>query len=159
MTADAREKRDPELTPSSSSFFVIDVDDFGTADMARLIGTKLAIDPTSDGRSRQVTWSEVEEADPDVVVVACCGFDLQRNLDDARSSGQHFAKLRSNREGNLYAANGDQYFARPSPKLLTGAVIMALGVYNEKEEPDVFRAIKDLSFSAKAFDSLRVMKY
>ena len=126
--------------------------------MARLIGTELAIAPNSDGRSRQITWNEIEESDPDIVIVACCGFDLERNLFDAKKSQKDFAKLRSNREGTLYAANGDQYFARPSPKLLTGAVIMALCVYNEKEEPALFRAVKNLRFSSKAIDSYQVMK-
>ena len=146
-----------------------------TADMAELIGAELAIQPTPEGRSRQITWSEIEEADPDVVIVACCGFDLERNMDDASSSAEHFAKLRcnssnsnsnSNSSSNLYAANGDQYFARPSPKLLIGVFIMALCVYNDddetdEEEPnDLVRAIRDLPFfPSEALDSFRAMKY
>ena len=54
--------------------------------MAELIGTELATQPTPEGRSRQITWSEIEEADPDVVIVACCGFDLERNVEYAPSS-------------------------------------------------------------------------
>jgi iron complex transport system substrate-binding protein len=140
--------------------------------MAELIGTELAIKPTPEGRSRQITWSEIEEADPDVVIVACCGFDLERNANDASSSAEHFAKLRcnsnsNNNSSNLYAANGDQYFARPSPKLLIGAFIMALCVYSNdndetnKEEPnDLVRAIRNLPFfPSEALDSFRAMKY
>jgi ABC-type Fe3+-hydroxamate transport system substrate-binding protein len=137
-----------------------------TADMAELIGTELAIQPTPEGRSRQITWSEIEEADPDVVIVACCGFDLERNVDDAASSAEHFAKLRcnSNRNNSLYAANGDQYFARPSPKLLIGVFIMALCVYSndetDEEPDDLVRAIRDLPFfPSEALDSFRAMKY
>ena len=33
------------------------------------------------GRSTGMSWDEVEAADADVVVVACCGFDLKRNLE------------------------------------------------------------------------------
>lgn len=127
--------------------------------MARLIGTELAIDPTSEGRSRQITWAEIEESDPDVVVVACCGFDLERNLVDAASSSDYFRCLRSHRCGSIFAANGDQYFARPSPKLLIGTIILALCVYSENEEPELVRAILDLPFSFEALRAFRVMKF
>ncbi len=132
--------------------------------MARLIGTELAIQPTPEGRSRQITWDEIEESNPDVVIVACCGFDLDRNLEDSKSSSDKFARLRSHRNENLFAANGDQYFARPSPKLLIGAVIMALCVYSNKknddeEESELVRKIRTLPFSMKALDSFRVMKF
>lgn len=127
-------------------------------DMARIVGTELAIQPDSDGRSRRVTWNEIEESDPDLIIVGCCGFDLKRNITDATSERHYFTNLRSNREGNLYAANGDQYFARPSPKLLTGAIIMALCAYSEEEEPVLFRAIKDLPFSSKALESFQRLK-
>ena len=133
--------------------------------MARLIGTELAIQPTPEGRSRQITWDEIEESNPDVVIVACCGFDLDRNLVDAKSSSDKFARLESYQMGNLFAANGDQYFARPSPKLLIGAVIMALCVYGNSEddrtgkESELVRAIRDLPFSSKAMDSFRVMTF
>lgn len=130
--------------------------------MARLIGTELAIQPTPEGRSRQITWNEIEDSNPDVVIVACCGFDLDRNLQDSKSSGDKFARLKSHGDGNLYAANGDQYFARPSPKLLVGAVIMALCVYsnnNDQEESELVRKIRNLPFSSKALDSFRVMKF
>jgi len=128
-------------------------------DMARLIGTELAIAPTSEGRSRQITWAEIEESDPDVVVVACCGFDLERNLVDAASSSDNFRCLRSHRSGSIFAANGDQYFARPSPKLLIGTVILALCVYSENEEPELVRAILDLPFSFEALKAFRAMKF
>jgi iron complex transport system substrate-binding protein len=104
-------------------------------DMARLVGAELAMAPHPDGRSRRVTWTEIEDADPDFVIVACCGFDLERNLADATMVKEKFASLKSTMDGNLFAANGDQYFARPSPKLLTGAIIMALCIHNERVPP------------------------
>jgi iron complex transport system substrate-binding protein len=129
------------------------------SDMARLVGAKLAIAPHPDGRSRRVTWEEIGQADPDVVVVACCGFDLDRNLDDASMAKEKFAKLRSTKEGKLFAANGDQFFARPSPKLLTGTVIMALCVYDEKSDPALFEAIRSLNFASNAWNSYQNMKF
>jgi hypothetical protein len=84
---------------------------------------------------------------------------LNRNLNDACLGKEKFAQLRSNIEGTLFAANGDQYFARPSPKLLTGIVIMALCIYNEKDEPDLVEAIRSLSFASDALDSYQQMKF
>jgi len=127
--------------------------------MAALVGAQLAIAPDSDGRSRRITWNEIEESDPDIVIVGCCGFDLNRNVVDATVAKCNFKKLRSNCEGNLYAANGDQFFARPSPKLLTGAIIMALCVYNEEEESVLFKALQDLPFSSKADKSYQRLKF
>ena len=128
--------------------------------MAELIGAELAIHPTPEGRSRQISWDEIHQTDPDVVTVACCGFDTQRCLEDAGGASDRFRKLRCHAAGKLYAANGDQYFARPSPKLLVGAVIMALCVYeNDNIHDELVRKIRDLPFAAKALDSYRVMNF
>ena len=35
------------------------------------------------GRSVGMSWGDVEDADADVVLIACCDFDLQRNVADA----------------------------------------------------------------------------
>ncbi|KAL7544714.1 hypothetical protein ACHAWF_008127, partial [Thalassiosira exigua] len=76
-------------------------------------------------KSKQITWDDVCAADPDVVLVACCGFDLERNLRDARKASGELGKLRAARENRVFAANGDKYFARPGPLLVEGARIAA----------------------------------
>ncbi|KAH8062562.1 hypothetical protein JL722_3484 [Aureococcus anophagefferens] len=77
------------------------------------------------GLSRGMAWDDVYEADPDVVLVACCGFDLARNAADARLHGDRLSKLRAAREGRLFAVDGDRYFARPSQSLAAGAALVA----------------------------------
>lgn len=37
-------------------------------------------------KSRERSWADVATADPDIIVVACCGFDLERNYADALRS-------------------------------------------------------------------------
>mmetsp|Transcript_19066 Transcript_19066/g.62170 ORF Transcript_19066/g.62170 Transcript_19066/m.62170 type:complete len:451 (-) Transcript_19066:45-1397(-) len=77
-------------------------------------------------KSVALSWNEVEKLDPDVVVVACCGFDLSRNLADARAAlSRGLGKLRAVREGHCFAADGNRYFARPSPSLARGSAILA----------------------------------
>ncbi|KAL7525396.1 hypothetical protein ACHAWF_001340 [Thalassiosira exigua] len=62
-------------------------------------------------KSKQIIWDDVCAADPDVVLVACCGFDLECNLRDVRKASGELGKLRVARENRVFAANGDKYFA------------------------------------------------
>ena len=99
-------------------------------------------------KSKQVTWEDIYEADPDVVLVACCGFDLERNVKDAMGAADKLAKLRAAQEGRLYAANGDMYFARPGPLLLHGANIAAQCAFEGIDE-QVVEAVRRLKFAPK----------
>lgn len=71
---------------------------------------------------------EIEAVDPDCIVVACCGFDLERNLADAREALKKNDRLRSLRavkNNRFFALDGNRYFARPSPSLAGGAALIA----------------------------------
>lgn len=78
----------------------------------------------SGGKSLERTWEALEALDPDVIVVACCGFELPRNLADARKS-EPLKRFRAARQGRLFAIDGNRYFARPAPSLAEGAALMA----------------------------------
>jgi iron complex transport system substrate-binding protein len=74
-----------------------------------------------DGRhSPWLTWEQVREADPDVVILAPCGFDLERTLGDVHwmteRAGWH--DLRAVREGRVYMGDGNRYFNRPGPRVV-----------------------------------------
>ena len=90
---------------------------------------------TPGRKSAEITWEDVAAADPDVVVVACCGFDAERNASDAErmlSNPEHpLAKLRAARQGRVYAVDGNRYFARPSPSLAAGAAILARCAFDD----------------------------
>jgi ABC-type Fe3+-hydroxamate transport system substrate-binding protein/diphthamide synthase (EF-2-diphthine--ammonia ligase) len=77
------------------------------------------------GRSTGLSWDEVAAADADVVLVACCGFDLRRNVSDAVAHAPALSKLRAAREGRVYAVDGNRYFARPAQSLAAGAALVA----------------------------------
>ena len=111
-------------------------------------------------KSKQVTWEDIYEADPDVVLVACCGFDLKRNVKDAMGAADKLAKLRAAREGRLYAANGDMYFARPGPLLLHGANIAAQCAFEGIDE-QVVEAVRRSKFApaeGEAWEKVDVMQ-
>ncbi len=50
--------------------------------MIAAAGGEALLNTTPGSKSRRRTWNEVQAADPDVVIIACCGFDLERNIHD-----------------------------------------------------------------------------
>jgi iron complex transport system substrate-binding protein len=69
--------------------------------------------------SRALSWQAVREVDPDVLVVAPCGWALTRTVPEMESVAARpgFSDLLSARQGRVYAADGNLYFNRSSPSL------------------------------------------
>jgi iron complex transport system substrate-binding protein len=84
-------------------------------------------------------WMKFEELvaqDPDVIMVAPCGFNMERSaaeLPALRKQAQ-WAKLRAVREGQVFLADGNQYFNRPGPRIVESLEILA-----EILHPELFR--------------------
>jgi iron complex transport system substrate-binding protein len=76
--------------------------------------------------SPQLDWADLVAADPDVIVVLPCGFDLERTASEmpalARRSG--WRELRAVREGQVFLADGNAYFNRPGPRLVESLEIL-----------------------------------
>jgi ABC-type Fe3+-hydroxamate transport system substrate-binding protein/diphthamide synthase (EF-2-diphthine--ammonia ligase) len=88
-------------------------------------------------KSSQLTWDRIEKSDPDAVVVACCGFDLDRNHRDAVRAASNLVPLRASQQNNsVWAVHGDLYFARPGPYLVEGVVILALCAHYQQQEQE-----------------------
>lgn len=83
-------------------------------------------------KSSRLSWDAVAAADPDVIVLAPCGFGLDRAREEAAAlrGRPEWAGLRAVREGRVFLADGHQYFNRPGPRLVESAEILAeiLGV-------------------------------
>lgn len=77
--------------------------------------------------SGYITWDEIVESDPDVMVIAPCGFDIERTEGEMHWLEQRpeWAKLRAVRGGRVYLADGNQYFNRPGPRLVETLEILA----------------------------------
>ncbi|MFN0196738.1 MAG: cobalamin-binding protein [Planctomycetaceae bacterium] len=71
-------------------------------------------------------WENLLEADPDLVVVMPCGFDLNRIRQEIGElqNDPHWWSLRAVRQGEVYLADGHHYFNRPSAKLVESAEIL-----------------------------------
>ena len=77
--------------------------------------------------SRRLEWQEVLEWDPEVVVVACCGFDVERTLRDVPIlfDVPGFEDVPAARAGRVFVVDGSQYFSRPGPRLVDSLEILA----------------------------------
>ncbi|MFN0073375.1 MAG: cobalamin-binding protein [Chloroflexota bacterium] len=76
--------------------------------------------------SRRVSWTEIERAQPAVIVLAICGFDLARTRQElGRTSWPaEWSRLPAVQNGQVYAVDGSAYFTRPGPRLVDGIEIL-----------------------------------
>lgn len=84
-----------------------------------------------------ITWDQLMDADPDVILVAPCGFDIDRTRDDIASVAEkpEWRGLRAVRGGDVYLGDGHQYFNRPGPRLVESLEIIAEILHPEKIQP------------------------
>jgi iron complex transport system substrate-binding protein len=77
--------------------------------------------------SPAMTWEDLAAADPDVVVVLPCGFDLKRTTLEAETLRRlpEWDRLRAVREGRVFLADGHLFFNRPGPRLVESLEILA----------------------------------
>lgn len=77
--------------------------------------------------SRVLTWDEIRDADPDDVIVAPCGFDLEKTraaVEELRDN-QQWLNLRAVHEGRVHLVDGNAYVNRPGPRLVDTVEIFA----------------------------------
>ncbi len=74
-----------------------------------------------------IRWEDLVARDPDVIIVAPCGFDLARTRAEMHwlRDRSGFAGLKAVRNGRLFLADGNQYFNRPGPRVAETYEIIA----------------------------------
>lgn len=72
-------------------------------------------------------WDALISANPDIIVVMPCGFDLEKTLAESRQLKTNAAwnGLKAVRNGQVFAVDGHQYFNRPGPRLVESVDILA----------------------------------
>ena len=78
--------------------------------------------------SARLTWDEVFEAAPEVLVLMPCGFDARRAAEEARRvlpGLPGWDELPAVRQGRVWAVDANSYFSRPAPRLVEGVEILA----------------------------------
>ena len=82
---------------------------------------------TKGQRSYKISFSEIIDFDPDVVLFMPCGFDLERTLRESERLTCHrdWKSLSAYNNNELFALNALSYFSRPSPRVVTGLEIIS----------------------------------
>ena len=77
--------------------------------------------------SPQMTLEDLLKADPDVILLSPCGFDINRTLEDLPilEDQPGWTNLRAVRCGRVYVGDGNQFFNRPGPRLAESVEILA----------------------------------
>jgi iron complex transport system substrate-binding protein len=74
-----------------------------------------------------MTWQQLCERDPDVILILPCGFDIARSRREMHllTERPQWPRLRAVRQGQVFLCDGNQYFNRPGPRLVESLEILA----------------------------------
>ena len=77
--------------------------------------------------SPYIEWDALLKADPEVIIIMPCGFDLERTHQETIPLEQHpeWSSLRAVRTGKVFITDGNAYFNRPGPRLVDSLEILA----------------------------------
>ncbi|MBD1868770.1 cobalamin-binding protein [Cyanobacteria bacterium FACHB-471] len=78
--------------------------------------------------SPYLSWDDLLEADPDLIIVMPCGFDLtrtQKEMQQAITTHPQWQQLKAFQQQRLYLTDGNAYFNRPGPRLVDSLEILA----------------------------------
>ena len=111
--------------------------------------------------SVRISWDEIADYAPEVMAIMPCGFNLKQTMKEvwdsfgryspARSTGaQAFFQLPAVRSGRVFAVDANSYFARPGPRVIEGAEVLAQIIH-----PELFKesGIPDRSSSFQLVDT------
>ena len=86
--------------------------------------------------SRKMKLEEIQEVNPDIIVMMPCGFDVKRTISEYNSvlaENPDWNELKAVKENNVYAVDANSYFSKPSLRTITGIEVLAKIIH-----PDIF---------------------
>ncbi len=77
--------------------------------------------------SPYLSWERLTQAEPEVIVIMPCGFDLERTEQESQVLMEHpdWCKLKAVKNSKVFLVDGNAYFNRPGPRLVDSAEILA----------------------------------
>ena len=89
----------------------------------------------SGKHSSWMSWEELCQSDPDILVVLPCGFDMKRTREEMYwlTDRSDWSSLKAVESGRVYITDGHQYFNRPGHRL-----VESLQILGEIIHPEVF---------------------
>ncbi len=87
--------------------------------------------------SCRIDWNRVLEFSPEVIVLTCCGFSLDRCEQEGEilATFEGLLDLPAAKAGRIFATDGSAYFSRPGPRIIESLEILAHLIH-----PEVFPA-------------------
>lgn len=72
-------------------------------------------------------WEKLQAANPDVIIVMPCGYNLEKTHQEMQPLLQkpEWASLQAVQTGQVYLTDGNQYFNRPGPRLVDSLELLA----------------------------------
>ncbi len=84
--------------------------------------------------SKPVAWNQIIEYNPDVIVVMCCGFTVERGMAEWLSRGRPFLQQSGARiRPRVAVVDGSSFFSRPGPRIAESVELLASIIH-----PDLF---------------------
>jgi iron complex transport system substrate-binding protein len=83
--------------------------------------------------SYRMRWSDVAALEPDVVLLAPCGFDLDRTLSEVVTLdlSANLLGTAARQESRVFAVDANANFSRPGPRLVDGVELLAYLLHPE----------------------------
>lgn len=77
-------------------------------------------------QSPWISVADIASSDPDVILVAPCGYDLAKTREEmgVLDNNEDWRRLRAVRNGCVFLADGNAFFNRPGPRLVDSAEIL-----------------------------------
>ncbi|MEO7144422.1 MAG: cobalamin-binding protein, partial [Bryobacteraceae bacterium] len=78
-------------------------------------------------KSVQIAWEEVLAAQPEVIVLALCGYNATRSEHDLEILRTYpgFATLPASRSNRIHPVDAIAYFSRPGPRVIDSLELLA----------------------------------
>lgn len=91
--------------------------------------------------SRTLTWGELQEKDPDVLIIMPCGYNLSRAREEFLRVRKAYPweNLRAYQNQTIFAVDANSYFSRSGPRLVDGLELLA-----EMFHPEYFASLAPL---------------
>ena len=77
--------------------------------------------------SPYVSWDNIRDSDPDIILLMPCGFSIERTMREINIllDQPGFSELSAVKNNRIYIADGNQYFNRPGPRIVDSVEILA----------------------------------
>ncbi|MGH9407577.1 MAG: cobalamin-binding protein [Terriglobia bacterium] len=87
--------------------------------------------------SRRIEWQRVLDYAPEVVILTCCGFELERTIKEAAvlAGFAGVERLPAVQNDRVYATDGSHFFARPGPRIVDSLEMLAHLIHPELFNP------------------------